>query len=234
MKLITRADFANLFKFDRSNVGKYIRKGGKFFECLHAIQGKQYINVEHPLFCAFYRKNLDSKLGISLNNIIKQNSKLFLEIEDSAGVEQKAIAKRGNALDKANIITKHQIDHLTNLTLQELLDQHGDSLYNYTAIMEAHKTTLELQKLGNQVCKQRGELIDAEVLTKTCKGYLDGLASALLSDFINWSVQEVAALTDCSKQKQILLIDKFKAELSRQLKNTQARTIKAIQKAQEV
>ncbi len=194
---------------------------------------KKYIDISHILFKNYY-KTKEQTLKQSYSEFVEACKPDCIIFETKQEVEQQTIEKRGTALDKANIITKNQIDHLTNLTLQELLDQHGDSLYNYTAIMEAHKATLELQKLGNQVCKQRGELIDAEVLTKTCKGYLDGLANALLTDFVNWSVQEVAALTDCSKQKQILLTDKFKAELSRQLKNTQTRTIKAIEKAQEV
>ncbi len=194
---------------------------------------KKYINLNHACFKVYYqtKEQILRKSYQELVEVCKPDCIIF---ESKQEVEQQTIEKRGNALDKANIITKQQIDHLSHLTLQELLNQHGDSLYNYTAIVEAHKTTLELQKLANQVCKQRGELIDAEVLTKTCKGYLDALAGALLTDFVNWSVQEVAALTDCSKQKQIILIDKFKAELSRQLKNTQSRTIKAIQKAQEV
>jgi hypothetical protein len=193
----------------------------------------KYIDINHALFKNYY-KTKEKNLKQSYSEFVEACKPDCIILETSGAVEQQTIQKRGTALDKANIITKHQIDQLTNLTLQELLDQHGDSLYNYTAIMEAHKATLELQKLANQVCKQRGELIDAEVLTKTCKGYLDALAGALLTDFVNWSVQEVAALTDCSKQKQILLTDKFKAELSRQLKNTQSRTIKAIEKAQEV
>lgn len=194
---------------------------------------RKYIDISHALFKKYY-KTKEQSLKKSYNEFVEACKPDCIILETSKAVEQKAIEKRGNALDKADIITKNQIDHLSHLTLQELLNQHGDSLYNYTAIVEAHKTTLELQKLANQVCKQRAELIDAEVLTKTCKGYLDALAGALLTDFVNWSVQEVAALTDCSKQKQILLTDKFKAELSRQLKNTQSRTIKAIQKAQEV
>ena len=198
------------------------------------LRGKRkYIDISHALFKKYY-KNKEQSLKQSYSEFVEACKPDCIILETKGEVEQKTIEKRVNALDKANIITKHQIDHLSHLTLQELLNQHGDSLYNYTAIVEAHKTTLELQKLANQVCKQRGELIDAEVLTKTCKGYLDGLASALLTDFVNWAVQEVAALTDCNKQKQIILTDKFKAEISRQLKNTQSRTIKAIQKAQEV
>ena len=194
---------------------------------------RKYIDISHALFKNYY-KTKEQSLKQSYSEFVEACKPDCIILKTSTAVEQETIQKRGTALDKANIITKNQIDHLSHLTLQELLNQHGDSLYNYTAIVEAHKTTLELQKLANQVCKQRGGLIDAEVLTKTCKGYLDALASALLTDFVNWAVQEVAALTDCSKQKQILLTDKFKAEISRQLKNTQTRTIKAIQKAQEV
>jgi len=193
---------------------------------------RRYINISHSLFKKYY-KTKEQSLKQSYSEFVEACKPDCIILETKGEVEQQTIEKRGNALDKANIITKNQIDNLSHLTVQEVVDKHGD-LYNYTAFLDAHKTTLELQKLANQVCKQRGELIDAEVLTKTCKGYLDGLASALLADFVNWAAQEVAALTDCSKQKQIILIDKFKAELSRQLKNTQSRTIKAIEKAQEV
>jgi hypothetical protein len=193
---------------------------------------KKYIDISHVLFKKYY-KTKEQSLKQSYDEFVEACKPDCIILETSGAVEQKAIEKRGTALDKANIITKHQIDHLSHLTVQEVVEKHSD-LYNYTAFLDAHKTTLELQKLANQVCKQRGELIDAEVLTKTCRGYLDGLAGALLTDFVNWAVQEVAALTDCSKQKQIILTDKFKAEISRQLKNTQSRTIKAIQKAQEV
>jgi len=192
----------------------------------------KYIDINHTLFKKYY-KTKEQSLKKSYSEFIEDCKPDYIILETIGAVEQQTIEKRGNALDKANIITKNQIDNLSHLTVQEVVDKHGD-LYNYTAFLDAHKTTLELQKLANQVCKQRGELIDAEVLTKTCKGYLDALASALLTDFVNWSVQEVAALTDCSKQKQIILTDKFKAEISRQLKNTQSRTIKAIEKAQEV
>lgn len=192
---------------------------------------KKYIDISHVLFKKYY-KTKEQSLKQSYDEFVEACKPDCIILETSGAVEQKAIEKRGTALDKANIITKHQIDHLSHLTVQEVVEKHSD-LYNYTAFLDAHKTTLELQKLANQVCKQRGELIDAEVLTKTCRGYLDGLAGALLTDFVNWAVQEVAALTDCSKQKQIILTDKFKAEISRQLKNTQSRTIKAIEKAQE-
>lgn len=193
---------------------------------------RRYINISHALFKKYYQTK-EQSLKQSYSEFVEACKPDCIILETKGEVEQQTIEKRGNALDKANIITKNQIDHLSHLTVQEVVEKHGD-LYNYTAFLDAHKTTLELQKLTNQVCKQRGELIDAEVLTKTCKGYLDALSSALLTDFVNWSIQEVAALTDCSKQKQILLTDKFKAEISRQLKNTQSRTIKAIQKAQEV
>ena len=200
-------------------------------DALFIHEKKKYINLNHACFKVYY-KTKEQILRKSYQEFVEACKPDCIIFETKQDLEQQTIEKRGNALDKANIITKNQIDQLSNITVQEVAEKHGD-IYNYTAFVEAHKTTLELQKLANQVCKQRGELIDAEVLTKTCKGYLDGLAGALLTDFINWSVQEVAALTDCSKQKQIILIDKFKAEISRQLKNTQSRTIKAIEKAQE-
>jgi len=233
MQLIKRANFTKIFGFQRANVSRYTKKGGKFFDCLHSMHGKQYINVKHPIFITFYNQNLSVKLGKSLDEIIDDNKTLFLEIASNAEAEQQIVEKRSNNLDKATILTKNKVDDLGNLTLREIIEQYG-SQYNFNAEMQGYKDMLDVQYRANQVCRQRGELIDAEVLTKTCKGYLDGLAGALLTDFVNWSVQEVAALTDCSKQKQIILIDKFKAELSRQLKNTQSRTIKAIEKAQEV
>ena len=193
---------------------------------------KRLVDLEHVLFKQYYQtKELTLKKNYS--EFVEACKPDCLVIELPQDIEQKEIKKRNNNLDNATILTKHKIDELGNLTLREIIEQHGD-LYNYSAVMQSYKATLEIQKLSNQVCKQRGELIDAEVLTKTCKGYLDALASALLTDFVNWSVQEVAALTDCSKQKQILLTDKFKSEMSRQLKNTQARTIQSIEKAQEI
>lgn len=233
MQLILRAKFTKLFGFQRPNVTAYLKKGGKFFDCLHLMHDKQYINVKHPIFIAFYNQNLDAKLGKSLDEIIQENKSLFLEIASSAEAEQRVVEKRSNNLDKATILTKNKVNDLGNLTLQEIIEQYG-SQYNFNAEMQGYKDMLDVQYKANQVCKQRGQLIDAEVLTKTCKGYLDALAGALLTDFINWSMQEVAVLTDCSKQKQIALTDKFKNEISRQLKNTQNRTIKAIEKAQEV
>jgi len=193
---------------------------------------RKYIDISHALFKQYYQTK-ESTLKKSYAEFVEACKPDCLVIELPQDIEQKEIEKRGNALNNATILTKHKIDELGNLTLREIIEQHGD-LYNYSTVMQSYKATLEIQKLSNQVCKQRGELIDAEVLTKTCKGYLDALSSALLTDFVNWSVQEVAALTDCSKQKQILLTDKFKSEMSRQLKNTQARTIQSIEKAQAI
>ena len=99
--------------------------------------------------------------------------------------------------------------------------------------MQGFKELLEVQKLANQVCKQRGELVGVELLTKTTKGYLDSLSTALLTDFTNWTVLEVAAITDCSKEKQLTMREKLKTELSRHLKATQNSIIKQVNKAQQ-
>ena len=232
MQLIKRADFTRVFKLQRANVSVYLKKGGKFVKCTHEIDSKQYINVMHPLFISHYNQNLSKKIGLSLDEVIEQHNSLFLEISSSTEVEQKDIVNKNSVLDKTTVLTRSKIDALGHLTLQQVVEEYG-SQYNFNLEMQGFKELLEVQKLANQVCKQRGELVGVELLTKTTKGYLDSLSTALLTDFTNWTVLEVAAITDCSKEKQLTMREKLKAELSRHLKATQNSIIKQVNKAQQ-
>ena len=166
------------------------------------------------------------------SEVIEKHSSLFLEISNSTEVEQKDITNKNSVLDKTTVLTRSKIDALGHLTLKQVVEEYG-SQYNFNLEMQGFKELLEVQKLANQVCKQRGELVDVELLTKITKGYLDSLSTALLTDFTNWTVLEVAAITDCSKEKQLAMLEKLKIELSRHLKATQNSIIKQVNKAQQ-
>lgn len=230
MILIALTHLADALNVSRSAITQLSNK--KLKDAVSYKEGNKVLNIGHPLFKAHYKiKQKDT--GISYEEFIDLHKDKCFFIETQQEVEQQAIEKRKTGLDNATILTKNQVDELGHLTLGEIAEQYGTQ-YNFNLQLEGYKELLNVQKLANQVCKQRGELIDAELLTKTVKGYLDALAGGLLNDFTNWAAQEVAALTDCNKDNQLVLVDKFKGEISRQLKSAQARIIKDIEKAQSL
>ena len=194
------------------------------------LRGKRkYIDISHALFKNYY-KTKEQSLKQSYDEFVEVCKPDCLIIETSEAVEQQGQQTHKNNLDNISIYTAKKIDAVGHLTLKEIIEQFG-STHEFSHEMQCLKEVLEVQKLTNQVHKQRGQLIDVDVLDKIITGYIDTLADLILNDGMNYACQQMALLTDASKQKQILFIDKVQAEYSRFIKTTKTKIKKVIEDA---
>jgi hypothetical protein len=194
------------------------------------LRGKRkYIDISHASFKNYY-KTKEQSLKQSYDEFVEARKPDCLIIETKGEVEQQGQQTHKNNLDNISIYTAKKIDAVGHLTLKEIIEQFG-STHEFSHEMQCLKEVLEVQKLTNQVHKQRGQLIDVDVLDKIITGYIDTLADLILNDGMNYACQQMALLTDASKQKQILFIDKVQAEYSRFIKTTKTKIKKVIEDA---
>jgi hypothetical protein len=189
----------------------------------------KYIDISHTLFKNYY-KTKEQSLKQSYSEFVEACKPDCIILETSGAVEQQGQQTHKSNLDNISIYTKKKIDAVGHLTLKEIIQQFG-STHEFSHEMQCLKEVLEVQKLTNQVHKQRGQLIDVDVLDKIITGYIDTLADLILNDGMNYACQQMALLTDASKQKQILFIDKVQAEYSRFIKTTKTKIKKVIEDA---
>lgn len=190
---------------------------------------KKYIDISHSLFKNYY-KTKEQSLKKSYTEFVEACKPDCIIFETKGEVEQQGQQTHKNNLDNISIYTAKKIDAVGHLTLKEIIEQFG-STHEFSHEMQCLKEVLEVQKLTNQVHKQRGQLIDVDVLDKIITGYIDTLADLILNDGMNYACQQMALLTDASKQKQILFIDKVQAEYSRFIKTTKTKIKKVIEDA---
>ncbi len=194
------------------------------------LRGKRkYIDISHVLFKNYY-KTKEQSLQQSYTEFVEACKPDCIILETKQDLEQQGQQTHKNNLDNISIYTTKKIDAVGHLTLKEIIEQFG-STHEFSHEMQCLKEVLEVQKLTNQVHKQRGQLIDADVLDKIITGYIDTLADLILNDGMNYACQQMALLTDASKQKQILFIDKVQAEYSRFIKTTKTKIKKVIEDA---
>jgi hypothetical protein len=190
---------------------------------------RKYIDISHALFKNYY-KTKEQSLKKSYSEFVEACKPDCIILETKGEVEQQGQQTHKNNLDNISIYTAKKIDAVGHLTLKEIIEQFG-STHEFSHEMQCLKEVLEVQKLTNQVHKQRGQLIDVDVLDKIITGYIDTLADLILNDGMNYACQQMAVLTDASKQKQILFIDKVQAEYSRFIKTTKTKIKKVIEDA---
>lgn len=190
---------------------------------------RKYIDISHVLFKNYY-KNKEQRIKKSYSEFVEACKPDCIILETKQDLEQQGQQTHKNNLDNISIYTTKKIDAVGHLTLKEIIEQFG-STHEFSHEMQCLKEVLEVQKLTNQVHKQRGQLIDADVLDKIITGYIDTLADLILNDGMNYACQQMALLTDASKQKQILFIDKVQAEYSRFIKTTKTKIKKVIEDA---
>ncbi len=194
------------------------------------LRGKRkYIDISHALFKNYY-KTKEQSLKQSYSEFVEACKPDCIILETIGEVELQGQQTHKNNLDNISIYTAKKIDAVGHLTLKEIIEQFG-STHEFSHEMQCLKEVLEVQKLTNQVHKQRGQLIDVDVLDKIITGYIDTLADLILNDGMNYACQQMALLTDASKQKQILFIDKVQAEYSRFIKTTKTKIKKVIEDA---